>query len=112
MSENDLRPDKHIIDELTKAHLEAVEPECRWCFAVDMQRVKGNKIARYDFPDAMLLHLSCPRCGGEFSEYIEGWNADYVMNILSKLHPELKNNLEEKLFTEINLRVFPEYPDS
>jgi len=109
LAEN-MRLDKHQIKELVKAHLEAEEPECRWCFAVDMQRVKGKIIAQYNFPDGMVLHLSCPRCGGEFSYYAEIWEADYLKNIIFKLHPELENNVADELFKEINDRVFPEYP--
>lgn len=97
--------------ELTNTHLEGWEPECRWCFAVDMYRVKGKIITQYDFPDATLFHLSCPRCGGEFSYYSEGWEGDYLRNIISKLHPELGGSLEDKLFKEILHRVFPEYSD-
>lgn len=111
MSEEKVRLDKNQIRELINAHLEAEEPECRWCFAVDMQRVKGKIIDQYNFPDGMVLHLSCPRCGGEFSYYAEIWEEDYLRNIISKLHPELGKNLEDKLFKEMNDRVFPEYLD-
>ncbi len=97
---------------IVKAHLEAEEPECRWCFAVDMHRVTGKEISRFVFPDALLLHLSCPRCGGEFSHYAEIWEGNYLRNIASKLHPELRNNLKEELIKEMNDRVFPEYLDA
>ncbi len=93
-----------------EAHLSAEEPECRWCFAVDMQRVKGKIIAQYDFPDAMVLHLSCPRCGGEFTHYAEIWEADYLRDIIFRLHSE-RRTLDEKDFREINRRVFPENID-
>ncbi|MBI4303845.1 MAG: hypothetical protein HY665_05860 [Chloroflexi bacterium] len=104
-----MEPDDKVIAEITKAHLEAGEPECRWCFAIDTQRVKGKILSRQDFPDASLLHLSCPRCGSEFTEYIEGWDKEYLTNIVFKLHPELRGNLSEKTLGKINQRVFPEY---
>jgi hypothetical protein len=44
-------------NEVRGDHLEAVEPECRWCFAIDMERVKVETITQYDFEDALLLHL-------------------------------------------------------
>jgi len=103
--------DAQRFKELVQAHLQAPEPECRWCFAIDLQRVKGNVIAQYSFPDAMLLHLSCPRCGGEFTFYAEGWEADYLKNLIFKLHPEFNRKIAQRLFREINNRVFVEYLD-
>lgn len=97
--------------DLIKAHLKAESPECRWCFAIDMQRVKGNIIGQNNFSDALLLHLSCPRCGGEFSHYAEIWEESYLRNIISKLHPDLGDNLTEESFREMNDRVFPEHLD-
>lgn len=38
---------KDNIKNLINAHLEAEVPECRWCFAVDMQRVPGKIIAQH-----------------------------------------------------------------
>jgi len=101
--------DTDQIKELIKAHLAAEEPECRWCFAVDMHRVKGKEISRFVFPDAVLVLLSCPRCGGVFSYYAETWEGDYLRNIISKLHPELGSDLDEESFEKMNDRVFPEY---
>lgn len=109
MSQENLKPDKNQIKELVKAHLEAEDPECRWCFAVDMQRVPGKIMATYSFPDGTVLHLLCPRCGGQFTFYSEGWEEDYLKNIISKLHPELGHEIDNKSLNEINRRLFPEY---
>jgi len=97
------------ISQLTKAHLEDGEDECRWCFAVDMERVKCNQIAQYDFPDATVLHFKCPRCGGEFSYYIRAWGEDYLRNTILKLHPELEGRIDDDLIRKINDRMWPEY---
>jgi transcription initiation factor IIE alpha subunit len=91
--------------QITKAHLEDGIDECRWCFAVDMERVKGNEIARYDFPDSTLLHFSCPRCGGEFSLYVPGWGEGYIKKIIRRLHPEIGEDIDDELFREVNDRV-------
>jgi hypothetical protein len=104
--------DRDKFKKLLRSHLEAEEPECRWCFAIDMQRVKGKIVAQYNFPDGMVLHLSCSRCGGDFSFYTEGWSEDYLKNVIFKLHPELENNVSDELFKEINDRVLPEYLDT
>lgn len=99
-------------DEIIRAHLVALEPECRWCFAVDMVRVKGEEINEYHFPDALLLHLRCPRCGGEFTYYSEGWDERYIRRVLSKVRPELASiSADDKRFEEIVNRVFPELDD-
>jgi hypothetical protein len=92
-------------------HLENQDLECRWCFAVDMQSVKTEAIAQHSFPDAMVLHRRCPRCGGECSYYSPGWGELYLKNIISRLHPELKGKIGNELFEDTNDRVFPEYLD-
>jgi len=46
--------DNNEFDEVLRAHLEAVEPEYRWSFAIDMERIKGEIIAQHDLPDAMI----------------------------------------------------------
>ncbi len=74
-----------------------------------MHRVKGEIIATYNYLDAMLVHLSCSRCGGEFTLYFHAWGEDYLKNIISKLHPELEGRIDGDLFNEINDRVWPEY---
>lgn len=104
-----LNMNKQQIQRLIKEHLEEVEPGCRWCFAVDMQTVKGNVVATYNYPDATLVHLSCPRCNGEFTLYIKAWDESYIKDIIFKMHPELKARIDDKLFAQINDRVFPEY---
>lgn len=94
-----------------KAHLEN-ELECRWCFAVDRKRVEAKVIKEYHFHDAILLHLKCPRCGGEFSYYSPGFDERYLRGIISKLHPELANiSSESKRFEKMVDLVFPEYQD-
>ena len=93
---------------LTTAHLEEGMDECRWCFAVDLERAKGQEIARYDFPDGTLLLYACSRCGGTFSTYVPGWDELYVRSAITKLHPELNGNISEELFREVNGRVL--YP--
>ena len=102
--------DRDQIKQLIEAHREE-EEECRWCFAVDLQRVKANTIAQFDFQDAMVLHLKCPRCEGEFSYYIREWSEPYLWNIISNLHPELEGRINHDLFNEINDRIWPEYLD-
>ena len=96
---------KEQMRQITKSHLSDRIDECRWCFAVDMERVKGNEIARYDFPDSTLLHFSCPRCGGEFSLYIPGWGEGYIKKVIRKFHPEIGGEIGEELLREVNDRV-------
>lgn len=98
MSESNFR-------ELIQVHLASPEPECRWCFAIDKLRVKGEIIAQYDFPDSMLLHLKCPRCNGEFTFYAEVWASTYLKERIEKLHPEGDIELSDEI---VDL-VFPEY---
>ena len=100
---------KNKVTKIIKEHLEGGETECRWCFAVDMERVKGEIIATSNYPDATLVHLSCPRCGGKFTLYFHAWGEDYLKNIISKLHPELEGRIDDNLFNEINDRVWPKY---
>lgn len=104
--------DKDKFNELVKAHPDAWEPEWRWCFAVDLQRVKGEVLAQYKFPDAIILHLSCPRYGGEFIYYADGWKVNYLKSLAFKLHPELNGQIGQKSFNKINSRVFVEYLDT
>jgi hypothetical protein len=95
------------LNELIK-HLENGFNECRWCFAVDIKRIAGKKISRYDFPDCTLIHYSCPRCESEFTEYIVGWDSLHLRSIIQKLHPELEGNVGDEYFEEVNNRVL--YP--
>jgi hypothetical protein len=94
-----------------KEHLEAEVPECRWCFSIDLQRVEGKIIAQHNFPDGMVLHLSCPRCGGPFSYYAQVWETDYLKGLIFKLHPESKGALSQQRFNDINNRVFLQCED-
>ncbi len=97
--------DKREIQQLIKARLEEGETECRWCFAVDLERIKGKEIAMHFYTDAFLVHLRCPRCGGEFTLYSTGWGEDYLKERIFKLHPELEDRIDDRLFNEINDRV-------
>jgi len=99
------------LKDILRAHLEAVEPECRWCFAIDMERVKGEIIAQYDFSDAMVLLLSCPRCGGYWTEYVRGFNGEYLRDRVNKLHPELKRENVDQESEEAANRLWPDHPD-
>ena len=103
--------DDKAFDELLRTHLEAVEPECRSCFAIDMERVTGETIAQYDFEDGMLLHLSCPRCGGEWSEYIRVFTGEYLRDRIRRLHPELEGRNVDQEFDEAIDRLWPEHPN-
>lgn len=87
--------------DLTKEHLESPEPECRWCFAIDSVRVKGEDKKLHKFDDALIEHLSCPRCGGEFTRYNEGFGEDYLRERILKLHPELSESLDRKTIESI-----------
>lgn len=103
--------DKNGFDEVLRVHLEAVEPECRWCFAVDIEKVQGKTIAQYDFEDGMLIHLSCPRCGGEWSEYIRVFTGEYLRDRIYSLHPELKGKNVDQEFEVAVHRLWANHPD-
>ena len=100
---------KHLSDEevkqLTKAHLDEGITECRWCFAVDLERIAGEEIATHFYADAFLIHLKCPRCGGEFTLYSTGWGEDYLEERILKLHPELEGRIDNELSKQIIDRV-------
>ena len=89
------------IKKLLNDYFDVEEPECRWCFAIDKQRVKGEVVTEYEFPDGCLQHLSCPRCGGEFTAYFMQGKADYVRERGNKLHPEWKGKIRSEKFSEI-----------
>ena len=57
----------------------------------------------------MVLHIRCPRCGGEFSYYVQMWEEPYLSGIITKLHPELEGKITEDLIGEINRRLWPEF---
>ena len=102
-------PNKQRIRHLIRAHLEEGLDECRWCFAVDLARVKGTVLARHEFPDGYLEYLYCPRCKGEYSLYVPVWGEDYVKDRLLALHPELRGQVDEPFLKRINDRVL--YPN-
>ena len=100
---NEKQTKQHI-----KAHIERGIDKCRWCFAVGSKRVKAKEIARYRFPDAVVLKFSCQRCGGEFSQYLNGWGEDYICERINKLHPELGGHISDELSGQVNHHVlFP-----
>jgi hypothetical protein len=99
---------KNQLRRIISEHLEAVEPECRWCFAIDKVRVKGKEIAVHDYPDALLFVLECPRCGGTFTCHADVVSRDYIEERVHKLHPRMRSHLKEKKFKEILDLVFPE----
>jgi hypothetical protein len=76
-----------------------------------MERVKGEEIAQYDFEDGMLIHLWCPRCGGEWSEYIRVFTGEYLRDRIYNLHPELKGRNVDQEFKEAVHRLWPRHPD-
>ena len=90
---------------ITREHLELGPDECRWCFAVDMERVKGKEIARHSLSDATVLYFSCPRCGGEYSLCSNGFDDSYLKGIIHKLHPELDGQIDDIYLNEIIGRV-------
>jgi len=100
--------DKDQLRKLINNHLEALEPECRWCFAIDKVRVKGKEITVHDYPDALLIVLECPRCGGTFTCHVDVVSRDYIEERVYKLHPEMRGHLAEEQFREILDLVFPE----
>jgi len=97
--------DEKELRKIIGAHLELGVDECRWCFAIDLERIKGNEIARYNFPDMTVIHYSCPRCGGEYSLCSNGFAEPYLNSIIHKLHPELGGIIEENHLNEIIGRV-------
>ena len=100
---------KNEIVKILKEHVEDGETECRWCFAIDLQRIKANIVAQEDYPDATVLHLKCPKCDGEFSYYIRAWAEPYLKDRITKLHPEIEGKISDDLLSEINDRMWPEY---
>ena len=93
------------VRQLTKAHLDEGITECRWCFAVDLQRIEGEEITTHFYADAFLIHLRCPRCSGEFTFYSPGWGEDYIKERIFQIHPVLEAIIDNDLFNEINDRV-------
>ena len=80
---------QNSFDEILEAHLGAVPFECRWCFAIDGERVGGEEIENYSFRDLQVIHLRCPRCGGEFTFASQGFEASYLRDRICQVYPEL-----------------------
>ena len=93
------------VKQLTEAYLDEGITECRWCFAIDLERIGGEEISRHLYADALFIHLWCQRCGGEFTLYSPGWGEDYLKERIFQLHPELDGRIDDSLFNEINGRV-------
>jgi hypothetical protein len=83
------------IKDIVKAHLEALKPECRWCFAIDMERVTGELIESFWFPDYYVQHLRCPRCGGEFTDVNPVYEMGYLKERLLRLYPHMSDIIEK-----------------
>jgi hypothetical protein len=95
-------------EQLIKDHRDADWEECRWCFAIDLQRVKAKQIAKYDFPDVTILHMKCERCGGEYSYYFRAWGEDYIKERMVVLHPEIGEHITDDMIQIINDQLWPE----
>jgi transcription initiation factor IIE alpha subunit len=103
-----IRNTNKILKRLIKDHCKAYEEECRWCFAIDLQRVKANLVVKYNFPDATILHMKCPRCGGEYSYYFREWGEDYIKERIMTLHPEIRERITDDMIRTINYLLWPE----
>lgn len=92
---------KRSFDEILEDHLGAVPFECRWCFAVDRERIGGEIISDYHFPDLSVIHLRCPRCGGEFTYVSEGFERSYLLERVCALYPQLSSLIRHGLKIEL-----------
>jgi hypothetical protein len=97
--------------EIKESHLEREPDECRWCFAIDSKRISGDMQALYDFHDGILIKYSCPRCGGEFSTFVNTWTSEYLRELIYKLYPKLTNEAIETLLNEANYRAYYDCED-
>lgn len=86
---------KKDFDKTLEAHLKAVPCECRWCFAIDGRRVAGEEVNFFSFPDLIVVHLRCPRCGGEFTYVSEGFEMGYLVERICTLYPQLSSFIRE-----------------
>jgi len=98
-------------DDILRQHLETAEFECRWCWGIDRERVKGEELAWTKLPDASLIYLSCPKCGGSWSEYFTGFDGEYLRDRIRRLHPEMEEENVQQRFEESVDRLFPQHPD-
>ena len=96
------------LKQLINDHLESCHEECRWCFAMDLHRIKAKEIAKYDFADAMVLQLKCDRCGGESTRYFGGWGEDYMKERIATLNPKLRNEISDDMIGKIISRLWPD----
>ena len=103
--------DEGRVELIAKAHREEGEIECRWCFAVDLQRVKAIIVDQEHLPDATVLSLWCPRCGGVSSYYIRAWGEDYFKERIITLYPDFEEKITDELVREVNDRLWPEFYD-
>lgn len=87
------------VKDILEAHLGALEPECRWCFAIDMERVEGVVIESFWFPDYFVQHLRCPRCGGEFTMVTWVYEKGYLKERILRVYPQLFD-IVDKAFAE------------
>jgi len=94
-----------------RRHLETADPECRWCWAIDSERVVGEIISWTELPDASLIYLSCPRCGGSWSEYFTGFDGEYLRERIRRLHPEMTPDDVQRRFEESIDMLYPQHPD-
>lgn len=88
--------DQKNIKDIVEAHLGALEPECRWCFTIDMERVEGEPIDSYCFPDYFVQHFRCPRCGGKFTDVTPVYEMGYLKERILKVYPHLSDIIEKE----------------
>ena len=93
------------IKQITEAYLNEGITECRWCLAIDLERIEGKEISRHLYADSLFIHLRCPRCDGEFTLYSPGWGEDYLKERIIKLYPELSHRIDDDLLKGIIDRV-------
>ena len=93
------------VKQLTEAYLDEGITECRWCFAIDLERIEGEEISRHLYADSFFIHLLCPRCHGEFTLYSPGWGEDYLKERIVELHPELEDRIDNELLNDIIGRI-------
>jgi hypothetical protein len=101
--------DQNRLNELIAAHLEAVDPECRWCFAIDLERIPGKIVRVSNFSDGSLFEIVCPKCGSQFTYLSEGWEDNYLINVIKNLHPNDPQEIQDELLDQAHKLLFPEY---
>jgi len=88
--------------------------ECRWCFAIDLQRVKAIEIAEYKLHDALIVHMKCNRCGGEYSSYTRIGDEEYIKERIISLYPEIQETVIHNIIPRVKAKEISEYrfPDA